>query len=336
MKLARVWAPLLIAALVIPGALGAQRGRGGDRPGGWMGIRFEWREDDDRTAWVDEVVRGSPAERAGVRRGDEVLGINGGDASRGAVDALRESLDEGETVRLRLRREGREEAVAVVAAEWPDDQVIVLRDGEVFTLPPGEGIFRRFEGFDSVEVRLDSLFFNMDSLRTRLRMLRPDSTFRWQFDTLDADGNRRVFRYHLEPRVFREQMEGAATAFEQLLGRPFLMELGRRALAGAELAEMNEGLGKYFHTSEGVLVLRVSPETPAARAGLEAGDVIVQVGGRDVDTVEEFREAILRSDDGRLSLEVMREGRRRTLQLQWDRPDTFFYRPELPGRPRSK
>ena len=76
--------------------------------------------------------------------------------------------------------------------------------------------------------------------------------------------------------------------------RPFFMELGRRSAAGAELAEMNEGLRRYFDNVQGgALVIDVSPNTPAARAGLEAGDVIVRAGGREVNGPEDVRRALM-------------------------------------------
>lgn len=359
MKLASVWAPLLLASLALAGPLDAQRGRDRDRDddtrrarAGWMGIRFEWRGDAGVAA-VADVVDDSPAERAGIRRGDEVLRINGDAATEETVDRLRETLRAGETVRLRIRRGGREENRELVAAARPDDQVIVLRDGEVFTLPPGEGGLRMFRGGDTLEFRMDSLLVRMDSLRSRLRVLRPDSVFTFHFDVdtlafrrLETDSTLRRFRF--QAPQFRGRIEGLPAdearrhleTYRDLLGGPFVMELGRRALAGAELAEMNAGLGKYFHTDEGVLVLRVSPSTPAARAGLEPGDVIVEAGGRAVETVEDLREAFVRDEGGRLELRVVREGRRRSLELQWDRPDVRVYEGDRvirtrPSRPRQ-
>ncbi|HEX9935601.1 MAG TPA: hypothetical protein VGB15_00710, partial [Longimicrobium sp.] len=66
----RSWLAALVAlAIALPGALGAQEGRGVDRRagGGYMGILFGW--DDSGTASVRDVVPESPAARAGVRRG---------------------------------------------------------------------------------------------------------------------------------------------------------------------------------------------------------------------------------------------------------------------------
>jgi C-terminal processing protease CtpA/Prc len=116
-------------------------------------------------------------------------------------------------------------------------------------------------------------------------------------------------------------------------GQPFLMELGRRSAAGAELAEMNEGLSRYFgNVQEGALVIDVGSDTPAGRAGLEAGDVIVRAGWQDVDDPEDVRRALMRSENGTTELEVVLQGRRRTLNLQWDGSGVRTFRRELrPG-----
>jgi membrane-associated protease RseP (regulator of RpoE activity) len=110
-------------------------------------------------------------------------------------------------------------------------------------------------------------------------------------------------------------------------GRPFFMELGRRAAAGAELAEMNEGLSTYFGGQrEGALVIDVAPETPAARAGLRPGDVIVRAGGEEVSDPEDVRRALNRAEEGQVALEVIRQGRRQTLSLEWSGGEPRFHR----------
>jgi membrane-associated protease RseP (regulator of RpoE activity) len=112
--------------------------------------------------------------------------------------------------------------------------------------------------------------------------------------------------------------------------QPFLMELGRRSAAGAELAEMNEGLSRYFgNVREGALVIDVGSDTPAARAGLEAGDVIVRAGGQSVNDPEDVRRALMRSENGTTEVEVVRQGRRRTLNLQWEGSGVRTFRREL-------
>lgn len=96
------------------------------------------------------------------------------------------------------------------------------------------------------------------------------------------------------------------------------LALGSRSVAGAEFSELNEGLADYFGTDRGVLVLRVAPDTPAARSGLRAGDVVVSAGGQSVERVHEIREAVLESRDRDVELVVVRRGARQGLRLRWE------------------
>ena len=96
------------------------------------------------------------------------------------------------------------------------------------------------------------------------------------------------------------------------------LELGERAVAGAELVELNPELAGYFEGADaGVLVVRVGPGTPAARAGLRPGDVVTAADGRAVRAIRELRRAVA---EGRrdVRLEVVRKGRRLELRLDRD------------------
>jgi S1-C subfamily serine protease len=67
--------------------------------------------------------------------------------------------------------------------------------------------------------------------------------------------------------------------------------------------------------SSGVLVLEVQPGTPAERAALKAGDVIVSVDGKEVSNSQELSRA-LSGDE--IRLEVLRQGQPLSLTVQLD------------------
>jgi S1-C subfamily serine protease len=73
------------------------------------------------------------------------------------------------------------------------------------------------------------------------------------------------------------------------------------------LAELNEGLGQYFGTEEGALVLNVSEDS---ELGLEPGDVILRIGDRDATTPDRALR-ILGSygADEDITLHIRRDGR---------------------------
>jgi S1-C subfamily serine protease len=78
-------------------------------------------------------------------------------------------------------------------------------------------------------------------------------------------------------------------------------------------------LKDYFGVDDGLLVLRVVPGTPAERAGLRGGDVILRVDGRDVTTPGALSRAIERSENRTLKLDVVRKRQKRVMVLKWER-----------------
>ena len=64
-----------------------------------------------------------------------------------------------------------------------------------------------------------------------------------------------------------------------------------------------------------MLVLEVMPDTPAQKAGLRSGDVILTVENQDVKNAEELVSA-LRDVEGKVSITVSRKGSRRTVEAE--------------------
>jgi len=67
-------------------------------------------------------------------------------------------------------------------------------------------------------------------------------------------------------------------------------------------------------TANGVLIADVQPGSPAAKAGVQRGDVVEKVQGRQVSTTGEFRNAIAAAGAGqKVDLELYRDGKLRTV-----------------------
>ncbi len=67
---------------------------------------------------------------------------------------------------------------------------------------------------------------------------------------------------------------------------------------------------------EGLLVERVTTGTPAARAGLQAGDVVIAADGRPVGDIADLRRA-LRGREGTVKLDLVRKGKKETASIKW-------------------
>ncbi len=330
MSAKKMWMPLLAAMLALPAAAAAQRD---EAPRGWMGVAFDWDSAGAREARVAEVVAGSAAERAGLRRGDIVVRVNSAAATEQAIDRLREDLEVGDTVRVRIRRGEAEEERRVIAQARRERVRVPGVPGEVVILEGDERVTVRL---DSIRPRLDSLARHMERLRTRVQVRDRDSVVVYSLDRPDGRrGDSVVVNLRSLDRMGRALGRELQALRTEELGRlPFFLEMGRRAVAGAELSELNPELARYFRVDDGVLVLQVSRSTPAARAGLQGGDVIVRAAGRAVGSVADLRRAF-GSEAGRVRLEVVRQGQRRPIEVEWtgesDR-ETRVYRDLLPSR----
>jgi hypothetical protein len=104
--------------------------------------------------------------------------------------------------------------------------------------------------------------------------------------------------------------------------------MGGRGRLGVETHDLDRDLGAYFDApgGRGVLILRVLDDSPASRAGLKSGDVILGVGGAEVDDTEALREALRERDAGRVDLRILRNGSSRTIEAELDEAGSFDFR----------
>lgn len=78
------------------------------------------------------------------------------------------------------------------------------------------------------------------------------------------------------------------------------------------------GLQVFDNDGNGVLIKRVFPGTPAEKAGLEAGDVLVAIDGQPVKGEDDFANAIDGSA-GKIKVQVQRNGEALSREIKLDR-----------------
>jgi C-terminal processing protease CtpA/Prc len=92
-----------------------------------------------------------------------------------------------------------------------------------------------------------------------------------------------------------------------------------RGRIGLEVQPMTPELREHFGAPEdrGLLVVRVAAGRPAARAGVEVGDVLLEAGGAPLGEPFDLVRAVARPAAGeKLELVLLRDGKRRTLAVE--------------------
>lgn len=92
----------------------------------------------------------------------------------------------------------------------------------------------------------------------------------------------------------------------------------RRGRLGIAMQDLTPDLAKALNIkfSKGTIIAQVAPGSPADKAGLHVGDVIMSIDGRSVASSAEVRNIIglMRIGD-KVSMDVLREGERKTVKL---------------------
>jgi S1-C subfamily serine protease len=225
-----------------------------DGRGSSIGVRIQ--EADTGGVLIDDVEEESPAEKAGLKRGDVIVEFDG-ERVRGArhFSRLVQETPDGRSVKATIVRDGARQTIDITptAGErfgWSNDRIIALPEIE-----------------REIERGLESL-----------------------------------------PRNFSFDFDWDASP---------MIAGGARGRLGARLQPLNGQLAEYFGAKEGVLVASVDDDSPAAKAGLKAGDVIVSVNGRAVNDTRDITQEIRNAEDGKeVELGVLRDRQSLTLKAQ--------------------
>jgi len=101
---------------------------------------------------------------------------------------------------------------------------------------------------------------------------------------------------------------------------PVLIRGGQivRGMLGVGIQDLTEELAEQFHIREakGALVSQVAKNSPAARAGLAAGDVIVRYDGNEIPDAHRLRKLVAATAPGtRVAVGVIRNGKEQTFNV---------------------
>lgn len=91
-----------------------------------------------------------------------------------------------------------------------------------------------------------------------------------------------------------------------------------RGQLGVIIQPVTSDLAESFdiEAGEGILVSQVNPGSPAAKAGLQVGDIIIEYAGKPVSDIGDFRNQVALTEPGtRRTLKVIRDGKQRELSV---------------------
>lgn len=100
-------------------------------------------------------------------------------------------------------------------------------------------------------------------------------------------------------------------------GDGMVFGFGNNRRIGVSTMALTKQLADYFGIADGqgVLVTSVTDDSPAAKAGIKAGDVITAIDGEKIDGSGDLARGINKRKEGDVTLTVVRKGNQRTITV---------------------
>ncbi|HSI87708.1 MAG TPA: PDZ domain-containing protein [Pyrinomonadaceae bacterium] len=103
---------------------------------------------------------------------------------------------------------------------------------------------------------------------------------------------------------------------------------------GVGVTPLTKQLADHFGVEAGVMINNVREDSPAARAGLKAGDIIVAIDGSDVKGDMDLIRGITSKAEGEVELTIVRGGSRQTIRVTPEAsPQNMRVLPAQPASP---
>jgi S1-C subfamily serine protease len=318
---------------------------------GYLGVYLSEDEKGRKGALVEGVAKGSPAAEAGLKKGDYIIRYNR-TKIRNSNDLIRILLraKAGDRVRFRITRKGWEKDLLVifgarvehVKPEKPKFKEVAflgvylkeddsgkgaLIDGTV----PGSPAFKAgLKKGDYVVRGRKRRIRNVRDFQRVLGRMRPKDVLRI---VVNREGWQKVFEIPMASRKVPVEPEKVVERPKRTVPKKPTIKKFEPGFLGVALLETESGVG--------VKVDEIAPGSPASRADLNVGDVIVLVkttkpGARPmaVNSPEQFGKVVGQFPAGTaLHLVVQRQGWRRDVTVRLGRRPGRFPEPERPVTP---
>ncbi len=234
---------------------------------------------------VEQVRPGSPAAAAGVRAADVIISFDGERIrSSRQFSRLVQETPPGRTVTATIVRDGRRIDVSITPA--------ALRTARRQDIEP------RRQGRDNPGNADRDIIINRDR---------------------DVIIDRDALRERLERDL--GQLDGLKDRFDMPELNFEFPGPSARGRLGVGVDDLTAQLAAYFGAKEGVLVTTVTEDTPASRAGLKAGDVIVTFNGETVRNRVDLQRAVGRVQaDTEVSIGIVRDRKPSDMKVKLEGP----------------
>jgi serine protease Do len=238
---------------------------------------------------VEEVTKDSAAEKAGVKAGDVVVQFDGENVRSAAqLTRLVRETAAGRTVKMGVVRDGKRVDLDVTPAEADS----------VFSLAIAG------EKQPDIEKHLETLPDRGQVYRFERRAPAPGGTFSWDGAPGQPVPPGGAWRW--QQRTPMPVPEGDLLQwFGEGGSENFVFSTGRGRL-GVNVQQLTPELAAYFGVKDGLLVNSVQADTPAAKAGIKAGDVIGSLNGKMVPTTADLVKE-LADKDGEVTIGLTRD-----------------------------
>ncbi|MEO6052126.1 MAG: PDZ domain-containing protein [Pyrinomonadaceae bacterium] len=98
-------------------------------------------------------------------------------------------------------------------------------------------------------------------------------------------------------------------------GQTFVWRVGEGRQIGIGVTPLGKQLAEHFGVDSGVMISEVRENSPGAKSGLKAGDIIVDIDGKAVKGDFDLICAINGKKQGDVTLTVVRDGKRQTIPV---------------------
>lgn len=263
-----------------------------DGDGGYLGVqttevtkenfaKFGLRE--VRGVAVEKVVENSPAAAAGIKDGDVIVRINGEEiSSTRKLTRLISEIDVDHQVKVTVLRNGSEQEITATLGKRPG---AVFGEGGNFSFSSPAPLGK----FDLNELKALPQFKEMQPIApmSPMPLLKnfPDGEMFKSFSLPGGDG------------------------------QVFSWSSGSGRQIGVGVTDLTKQLAQHFGVEDGLMINEVRENSPAAKAGLKAGDIIVEVNSKAATSQLDLIREVNSKKEGDVQLTIVRDGKRQTISV---------------------